>query len=156
MYQAIYDPVRPAFNSANIQAVVGEMKQLGFEGESFAPNLMVFRGGDRYVAYQLSESDVAVRLGMGVYDPDQASINSMRLDEMIGFLYGSLKRGCHPIDDAGIEDCLAKAAKDLKEFAHEFLRGDFRPFLRVLSMKKKEEMEAAKQRESLTNSIYLA
>ena len=156
MYQAIYDQARPAFNAANSQTVVTEMRQLGFDRETFAPELLVFRGGDRYVAYLLSESDVAIRIGMGPYDPSQTSVNSMRLDEMIGFLYGSLKRGCHPVDDAGIEDCLAKATKDLKEFAHDFLRGDFRPFLRVLSMKKKEDMEAAKERERLTKSVYLA
>lgn len=154
MYQAIYDTTRLTLNGANMQAVTAGMRQWNFILENVTPSEVVYREGDRYVVFCLETDTLTVRLGMGTYDPQQCAMNSMRLHEMIGFLYGSLQRGCHALDESGLDACLDKAMKDLREFAHEFLGGDFRPFLRVLWIKKREELEAEKERRA--RGLYLA
>lgn len=156
MYQAIYDTTRLTLNGANMQAVTAGMRQWNFVLEDVKPHEVVYREGDRYVVFCLDGDTLTLRLGMGSYDPEQLSINSMRLHEMIGFLYGSLQRGCHALDESGLDACLEKAMKDLREFAHEFLGGDFRPFLRVLSIKKREELAAEKERREKARGLYLA
>ena len=63
----------------------------------------------------------------------------MLLEDMIHFTYGSLDRGVNKVDYLGVRECLARAMKDLREFASEFLNGDFRPFLRVVALKFRDE-----------------
>jgi hypothetical protein len=99
---------------------------------------------------------LTVRLGFGLHDIGNQSLNSMRLDEMIAHVYGGLKRGCHAVDNNGLEGCLARAVKDLREFANEFVRGDFRPFLRILAIRHREERDAARAKAEPSQQIYLA
>ena len=157
MYQTIYDDESTtAFTSTNLQPVVREMNTLGFATEAVNQAAAVFRDGDRYVQFSLQDKTLSLRLGVGSHDPEDSIINSMKLHEMIGFMYGGMQRGCHVVDEQGLDACLAAGLKDLKEFAHEFLRGDFRPFLRVLALKKREEREATKAKQDLAEQIYLA
>lgn len=157
MYQTVYDTVpQPSFNRAALQPVIDELGKAHFDPAELFANRATFRDGERYVSLLLDDSTLSVRLGVGSHDADESLINSMRLDEMISFLFGGMKRGCHCVDEKGLADCLQAALKDLKEFAHEFLRGDFRPFLRVLAIKKREEREAAKANKDLPEKIYLA
>jgi hypothetical protein len=157
VYQTIYDSKPQAtLNPALLVPITAEMKTVRFELETLTPYHATYRDGDRYVTFSVIEGDLTVRLGVGSHDLTQQTINSMRLDEMIAFLFGSLKRGCHAIDDAGLQNCLKGAMKDIREFANEFLNGDFRPFLRVLSMKHREERAAAKAKEDLSKQVYLA
>lgn len=157
MYQPIYETAyRPAFTPAALQPLTREMQSMNFQPETLTPEKATFRDGDRYVMLALEEGLLTARLGVGSQAEGQASLSSMRLDEMIAFLYGGLKRGCHAADEVALDACLCGVMKDLKEFANEFLRGDFRPFLRVLAMKKREDREAAKAKEDLAKKIYLA
>ncbi len=157
MYQAILETTNQAsLQGSAIQPVTVEMRQLGFCLEHASPNQAVYRDGDRYTVFALENGELTLRLGVGSHDSAEALINSMRLDELVAFMYGGLRRGCHATTEHGLERCLASAMKDLKEFAHEFLRGDFRPFLRVLALKKREDRQAATSKESVSKQIYLA
>ena len=157
MYQTIYDTVTtPTLNSAVMQPVINELRNMHFDPVELYADRATFRDGERYVMLLIEQSTLTTRLGVGSHDTNESLINSMRLDEMISFLFGGMKRGCHCIDEKGLEECLQAAMKDLKEFAHEFLRGDFRPFLRVLAIKKREEREAAKAKEDFAKQVYLA
>ena len=157
MYQTIYNPAtQPKFSAALLQTFAREFAAMNFMPEEFQSNRATFRDGERYISFLLEDETLTIRLGVGSHDGEEAKINSMRLDEMVAFLFGGLKRGCHCTNDAGLEDCLASAMKDLREFANEFLRGDFRPFLRILAIKKREERDAEKAKKELAEKIYLA
>jgi hypothetical protein len=157
VYQTIYDTaIQPTFNPAILKPITDDLQKSNFCAEALSPKSATYRDGDRYVTFLLEDGCLFLRLGVGSHDSLETTINSMRLDEMVGFLYGGLKRGCHAMDEKAIHECLAGALRDLKEFAHEFLRGDFRPFLRVLAIKKREEREAEKAKLDATQHIYLA
>ena len=157
MYQTVYDTtILPKFNPAMMQPVIKELQAMSFSPDGLYSDRATFRDGERYVMFAIEADCLTTRVGVGSHDTDESKINSMRLDEMIGFLFGGLKRGCHSTNDAELSLCLSGAMKDLKEFAHEFLRGDFRPFLRVLAIKKREEREAEKSKKDLAEKIYLA
>ena len=154
MYQSVYETAHPTFSAAILHNVTKDLQAMHFLPESASPTTALYRDGDRYIEFLLDEDCLTVRLGVGSHDPGESLINSMLLNEMIGFLYGGMQRGCHAVDEKGLDVCLQAAMQDLKEFAHEFLRGDFRPFLRVLAIKKREEREAAKV--EAEKKIYLA
>jgi len=157
VYQTIYETApQPTLTPDVMQPATEELGKLNFNAVDLNANRATFRDGERYVTFLLEQSTLTVRLGVGSHDTNEAIINSMRLDEMIGFLFGGMKRGCHCIDEKGLDECMQAAIKDLKEFAHEFLRGDFRPFLRVLAIKKREERETARAQEAISGNIYLA
>lgn len=123
-----------------LRPVTEEMHDLGFELESVSPSQAIYRDEDRYVTLTEEDGFITVRLGVGSMDAAQQSINSMRLDDMIMFMFGGLRRGKSRLSQTNLPDCLRSAMKDLREFAHEFLHGDFRPFLRTLALKHREEL----------------
>ena len=76
-----------------------------FQPHALRQERATFRDGDRYVTFALEDGLLTTRLGVGSHDTQEAPINSMRLDEMISFLFGGLKR------------TIAKAGySDIKEF----------------------------------------
>jgi hypothetical protein len=138
----------PQLSPIVLKSVTEELEAMHFEPVATSPNVVTFRDGERFVRFELVENILTIRVGVGSHEDEDLGITSMRLDEMIAFLYGGLQRGCNAVDDRGLTACVDAAMKDLKEFAHEFLRGDFRPFLRVLATKKREdrELELANQK----------
>ena len=156
MQQTIYKPrVAVTLNPAVLQDVTHEMQEMGFTPSTLTPQNATYRSGDRYVTFVLNDGAVYTRLGVGSHDLSEHNINAMRLDEMIKLLFGGMQRGCHPLTDETLHACLASAMSDLKEFAHEFLRGDFRPFLRVLAIKHREDV-AAEGAKKPNDQIYMA
>lgn len=142
MNQSLYDTTaQPQLSPIVLKHANDELQTMHFLPVAASPAVAIFKDGERFVRFELCDSSLNLRLGVGSHEDEDLKTTSMRLDEMIAYLYGGLKRGCHAVDDRGLTACIDDAMKDLKEFAHEFLRGDFRPFLRVLATKKKEERE---------------
>ena len=129
----------PTFNRAALRLISEELAKRGFTMESVLPDRATYRNGDRYLAFTLLNGEMHVVLGIGYAESTTDHANSITLDAMVHFLYGSLRRGVHKIGPLGILECSGKVIADLKEFANEFLQGDFRPFLRVLALKYKDE-----------------
>ena len=153
MYESLDDSGCPTtLNALVLQDVSEQMDEVHFVADTLTPEAAVYRDGDRFVVFGLEDGVVSVTLGIG--DKDQFS-NSIRLDEMTSYLYGGMKRGCHCTDDASLHDCLQMAANDLKEFASDFLHGDFRPFLRVISLKRQAELELEEAEKDKGNHGYL-
>ena len=153
LYESSTEP--PSLSPLAFSNVNRELQSMHFAPVAASPNAVTFRDGERFVRFDLTGFNITVRLGVGSHEDMDFAINSMRLDEMIAFLYGGMKRGCQAVDERGLQLCLEAALSDLKEFAHEFLRGDFRPFLRVLAAKKREERELDKMREA-ASKVFLA
>ena len=155
MYQPIYEPsVQPSLTPAITTEATEALKRSGFEMETLTPNRVTYRSGDRFVSIEIANSELSMRIGIG--SSAGGASNSMRLDEMTHFMFGGLKRGCYSANELELKQCLERAMKDLNEFAHDFLRGDFRPFLRILAMKNREEREAAKAVDAKRAQVYLA
>jgi hypothetical protein len=131
--------IEAPLNSSVLQPVTEEMHELGFELESVSEAQAIYRDEDRYVTFTEEEGAITLRLGVGSLDAAQQSINSMRLDDMVRFMFGGLQRGKNRLEKTNLSECLKSSMKDLREFAHEFLHGDFRPFLRTLALKHRED-----------------
>lgn len=129
----------PSFNKAVLMAVTEELGRKKFLLESAAETTATFRDEEQYIKFTLKDGDLLVRIGVGYPEHTDAHIKSMRLDELIHFLYGSLQRGVNRVDEFGVRESLSRAMKDLWEFAPDFLNGDFRTFLRVVALKYREE-----------------
>lgn len=132
-------PFEPTFNRAVLRPVSEELSRKGFVLESVTDHKATYREKDRYLTFEMEHGVIHIRLGIGQAEHTEGHINSMLLEDMIHFTYGSLDRGVNKVEYLGVRECLARAMKDIREFASEFLNGDFRPFLRVVALKHREE-----------------
>ena len=128
-----------SFNRSVLKSVTEELARKKFLLESTTDKTATFRNQEQYIKFTLKEGQLFTRIGVGYPDHTDGHIKSMRLDELIHFLYGSLPRGLHKVDGLGVRESLALALRDLWEFAADFMNGDFRTFLRTASMKYRDE-----------------
>lgn len=140
MFQTILQTApEPTFNRTVLRAVSEELSRTGFLLESIRDEEATYRDKDRYITFEMEHGVIHIRIGIGLAEHVGGHINSMRLEDMIRFTYGGLQRGANKVEYLGVGECLARAMKDLREFASEFLHGDFRPFLRVVALKFRDE-----------------
>ena len=157
MYQTIYETsTYQEFSPFALKPATAEMDTAKFVLEELLPKVATYRNGERYVCFELNRDELSVRIGVGSHRGQEATFNSIRLDDLVNFQYGRLPKGCHSVDDDGLQDCVGKAMKDLKEFAYEFLHGDFRPFLRTLAMYHREQRAVKAEAVDLSKQFYLA
>jgi hypothetical protein len=134
------EPVfEPTFNRTVLRPVSEELSRKGFLLETLTEHEATYRDKDRYITFEMQRGVIHIRLGIGLVQQDDGRINSMLLEDMIRFTYGGLNRGANKVEYLGVRECLARTMKDLREFASEFLSGDFRPFLRVVALKYRDE-----------------
>jgi hypothetical protein len=129
----------PTFNRTVLRAVSEELSRTGFLLESLNEQEATYRDKDRYITFEMEHGLIHIRIGIGLVEQTSGHTNSMRLEDVIRFTYGGLQRGVNKVENLGVAECLARAMKDLREFASEFLHGDFRPFLRVVALKYRDE-----------------
>ena len=132
-------PFEPTFNRTVLRPVSEELSRKGFLLETITEHEATYRDKDRYISFEMRHGVIHIRLGIGLVQQREGHINSMLLEDMIHFTYGSLDRGVNKVGNLGVRECLARTMKDLREFAAEFLNGDFRPFLRVVALKYRDE-----------------
>ena len=112
----------------------------GATDESIATH--TYRGGDRFLVFRLEAGQPPhgdVLIGIGAEDAHITEANSMTLEELAALSFGGVVRGRYRLDDMTLQDFLQQALHDLIEFAHEFLYGDIRNFIRLLAMRNREK-----------------
>lgn len=138
--QAGQEPAyEPSFNRIVLRPVSEELARRGFLPESITDHEATYRDKDRFITFELEHGVIHIRLGIGAAEHEDGHVNSMLLEDIVRFTYGGLRRGANKVEFLGVGECLARAMQDLKEFASEFLSGDFRPFLRVVALKYRDE-----------------
>jgi hypothetical protein len=102
----------------------------------------VYRGGDRFIVFEVTGGKPptgSVRLGVGAQDVQLSELHSVSLEDLISLSLGSTGRGRYPLDQLSVPEYLHQAMNDLVEFAHEFLYGDIRSFIRMMAMSHREK-----------------
>ena len=131
--------VGPSFNRSVLAAVTEELGRKKFALESMTETVAIYRHDEQYIKFTLKDGNLYARIGVGHPEHGEEHIKSMRLDDLIHFLYGSLDRGVSKLGDLGVRECLSRAMRDLWEFAADFLNGDFRTFLHTAALKYRDE-----------------
>jgi len=129
----------PCFNSAVLRSITEELSRKQFELESQEDTVVIYRHDEQYIRFTLKDGFLYTRLGVGHPEHVEGHIKSLRLDEMIAFTFGGLKRGLIELNNHSVRECLAAAMLNLWEFAPDFMNGDFRAFLRTAALKYRDE-----------------
>jgi len=96
----------PSFNRSVLITVTEELARRKFFLESMSERTVTYSNEDQYIKFTLKDGDLLVRIGVGYPDHTDAHIKSLRLDELIHFMYGSLPRGVNKVGDLGVRECL--------------------------------------------------
>ena len=101
----------------------------------------VYRGGDRFISFRVDASPArgTVTLGVGSVDTPVSDINSVTLHHLAELTFASADRGRYDLHEVSVQEFAEKALKDLVDFAHEFLYGDIRNFIRILAVSNREK-----------------
>ena len=104
----------------------------------------VYRGGDRFVAFRADGGDPpigSVQMGVGSVDTAVSDINSLMLHDLIELTLGGSTRGRYDLRQISMNEFAERSLHDLVEFAHEFLYGDIRSFIRLLALSHRQKHE---------------
>jgi hypothetical protein len=126
------------------------MPSEGSTDESSATH--VYRGGDRFLVFRLEAGQPPrgnVHLGIGAEDAHITEANSMSLGDLVELSFGGSNRGRYVLGESTVQNFLQQALHDLVEFAHEFLYGDIRSFIRLLAIRNRERHTDPSQHVSL-------